>query len=219
MLAMRAMSAATRAETAFAADDADISFGEKYLELLYANWAQIASTLRRTVTLLVVLVVGFLLLNHTKSAEFTLGPLRLTNIASVLILVPAIVSFLGYEFLALQAAQNRYEEVSQEVVRVLHKPVRDTDLDVLLQPPTASLWGENGWFDVRDSEPGLVSKLLEWSGLTIAYSLLFVALAFLVYAYVALYENSHANTVAVTISALFSVFNGLRAALIFVDNS
>ena len=50
-------------------------------------------------------MVAFMLLLNAKEAQFTLGPLRLTNVAAVLTLIPPLVAALAYEFVSLMAAQ------------------------------------------------------------------------------------------------------------------
>ena len=207
-----------RIKAAFHSGSPDHEFGEKYLDLLYANWCAVARALRRTSVLLVGLVVAFLSLAYARNTEFTLGPLRLTNISSVLVLVPAIVSLLAYEFFVLGTARIRYRDTIRALVQLLHPSVSENDLQLLLEPPTASLWSDEGWLKLRESEPGIASKLIGWGGNVVLFSLVLGTLAFLVYAYVTLYENSHANTLGVTASLVFAVFNGVRGVLVLADS-
>lgn len=77
------------------------AFGIQYLEILLTGWRGLVVSLRRTTLSLVVLVVVFMLLLNAKEAQFTLGPLRLTNVAAVLTLIPLLVAALAYEFVSL----------------------------------------------------------------------------------------------------------------------
>jgi hypothetical protein len=206
-----------RIQAAFDPTTGDIAFGEKYLELVYANWCAIASSLRRTSVLIVTLMVAFLSLAHTRNTQFTLGPIRLTNVASVLVLVPAIVSLLTYEFFVLGTARIRYRDAVRALIRLLHPSVWEHGLGLLLEPPTTSLWSEEGVLTLRESDAGVASKLVRLSGIGLLSALIVAAVSFLVYAYVILYGDAQASTVAVSASLLFAIFNGTRGLLVLID--
>jgi hypothetical protein len=214
MWAMAAKSMKKRVEEAFDPEGADAAFCEKYLDLLYANWAAIATSLRRTATLVIVLMLGFVLLTQSRDAQFTLGPLKFTNVASVLVVAPALVSFLMFELYSLVLASRLYREATNAVMRRLHPSVQANHLNLLLAPPTASLWADNGWTSLQVSHSDFLSKIFEWTMLVAALTILMGTGFFLIYAYVTLYEGGRANSVAVTASAVFACFNVFRAGLL-----
>ena len=205
-----------RAKEAFDENGAP-AFAPAYLDGLWAGWTDAARAARRTGTLLVSLVVGFILLTHAKNTAFTLGPLKLTDITSVLILVPAAASILLYELYVLEFAQVRYREVSLAVVDQIYPAVRKSELDVMLRPPTASLWGNDGWRRVRLKDSGIASVLLDWLQDIVLLALLGGVIGFLAYAYWTLYKGHHANTIALSSSVAFSAFNVLRVVLLAID--
>lgn len=205
-----------RAKEAFDENGAS-AFAPAYLDGLWAGWNDAARAARRTGTILVSLVVGFILLTHAKNTAFTLGPLKLTDITSVLILVPAIASVFLYELYVLEFAQVRYGEVSLAVVGQVYPAVRKSGLDVMLRPATASLWGNDGWRGIRLKKSGIASVWLRRLQDVVLLALLVGVIGFLAYAYWTLYKSHHANTIAVSSSLAFSAFNVLRVALLAVD--
>ena len=207
-----------RAKDAFVAPTS-AEFGQKYLELLYTNWYEIARTVRRMGGLFVVLAVGFFVLAHTKNAEITLGPLKLTNLAVVQTIIPAIASFVAYEFVALAAACGTYSNAAGAVMQALYPSVFANDLEILLMPSGIHLWEESNWSYLRTRrQSGKAAKGLAWMATTSTVGLLIGTVLFLIYAYINLYVSAHTNVIAVSVSLAFAVFNAVRALLEFVDS-
>lgn len=193
------------------------AFGEKYLELVLAGWTEIETALRRTIILIVVLVVAFLLLADAKTTEFDLGPLTLSDVTGVLTLVPAIVSFLYFEFVVLLTAGVRYRRVRDALVENLHPDLYENDLEKMLFPPVTSVLGFNRW-RLPTTPGGAIAKTVEILAVGTGLLLFFGALGFLVYAYQDLLANEEADTAAVTVSAVFASFNVVRAFLMLSDD-
>jgi len=199
-------------------DDKASPFRARYLDIALERWSEITRTARRTAIFIVVLGVGFVLVAGAQKAEFTLGPLKLTNVSSVLTIVPAIVSFALYELAALMLAASNHSKIVEALVERFYPSIAANDLDLVLAPATASLWGHEVWLGMRRrAEPGLVavtlSRLNSWLGMTV----ILAPLPFLVLAFNHLYQDARADKLAVSAAAVFAVVNVLRMFLLFVD--
>jgi hypothetical protein len=213
---MLAKPMADKINEGFPKDIAD-EFGQKYLEMLYANWSEMVRTLRRTILFSVVLMTGFLLLDHAKAAEIALGPLKTTNIAAVLTLIPAVTSFLLFEAIDLTIAGGYYGDAASALMKKLYPSVYENDLEMLLEPTTTFAWGIGFTAGIMPRPEGKLGKFRAGTALGIAFAVVGGVLAFLVYAYAVLYGSSHANVFAVTASLVFAAFNVARACIeIFV---
>jgi hypothetical protein len=188
-------------------------FGELYVTALLDNWREIARAFRRSLLLAVALIVGFYLLRGAKNAELTLGPLKLTNVTSVLTIIPALLAVVAYECVSLLAAFAAYRDAMGEVVRKLHPKVYENDLELLLVPPTLTLLGGIGssWEDLRKKPPGISEKVLSITSTVVFAAIIGGSAGFLVYAYSYLYRHSHVNTIAVSVSLCVAVIYAIRA--------
>jgi hypothetical protein len=193
------------------------AFGVDYLKLLLDRSSELARGLRRTGTLIIVLAVVFMLLVGAEKGEVTLGPLKLTNLASVLPVFPVVISFLFYELIVLFDGQITYEQVLGHLVRRLYPRLRESELDALLAPATASLWGLETWRDVRSKPPSTAGRAVRILDAIALIVLFVVSVAFPVYAFFALYDHPHTNAVAVTVAAAITGFNVARAYLVIED--
>ena len=214
---VQAMSTRARVEAAFAENTHE--FGDRYLELLHASWTAIEAALKRTTFLIVSLLAAFLLLQEADSGDFSLGPVAVTDASSVLILVPAVVSVLYYEFVVLLFARDRYWRLQYELIRKLYPSVHDAGLGHALAPPTASVWGANPWQQLRTTGWDRATHLLDNSGFLVAGVLVLAAIFFPIYAYVWLFADSDANDILVAASLIFGMFNLVRTGLTFWDES
>jgi phosphoglycerol transferase MdoB-like AlkP superfamily enzyme len=201
-----------RVEAAFAEQTAR-SFGHSYLEALLVGWREIAQSLRRSLALVVVLMVAFFLLKNSKTSDFTLGPIKLTNISSVLTVLPVLVSVLIYECMGLVSAFSMYREMTGEVVRSLHPSIYENDLEMMLAPPTITLIGGVGenWEGIRKSPPGLPGSILGATTVAIFAAIVGASFGFLTYAYGYLYTDTHVNSLVVSLSLGASVLYAVRA--------
>src|SRR5689334_12014020 len=111
-------------------DDRARDFGEKYLELLYSNWFEIMRSARRAVFLAVLLILSFFLLDPAKTSTLELGPLKTSNVAAVLVLLPAIISFLLFEAIDLTLSGVQYREAGEAVLQELYPTVYDNDFEM-----------------------------------------------------------------------------------------
>jgi hypothetical protein len=205
-----------RVEAAFADED-EHAFGERYLDHVLERWTGIEAALRRNVLLIVLLVVAFLLLEGGETSEFSLGPFKVTDVSSVLTLVPAVVSFLYYEWAELISARGRYALLRYEVFRKLHPVAHEKQLGAALAPPTISVWGDHPWERLRYRERGRAYFLLEKCGMVVTVGILLGAIAFPIYAYATLFEDSQTDPMALTLSLVFTLFNLARTAFTIAD--
>jgi len=154
-----------------------------YLEIVLERWSEIASARRRTGTLIVSLGVGSVSLAGAKHGEFTLGPLKLTNVSSVLTIVPATISFLLYELAALMAAAQRYRHVVKALVGRLYPPVAANDLGRLLAPAAPALWGHDQWSVIREFARNRSTTVLGGLNAGLGVALVLGPFVFLAYAF------------------------------------
>lgn len=197
-------------------DDTRQAFGDKYLELVYANWADAVRTLRRRVLLLVLAALAFLILNHAHAAEIEIGPLRVDNISAILILLPAAVSFLLFEGLDLLIADHYYKEAASASMKMMYPSIYKNNLELLLEPTTGFALGVGSTSDLKPNLSGPIATLRDLFELAMMLGLLSGAIGFIVYAYWSLFGNEHAATFAVVLSLLVSVFNLARGTLSLV---
>jgi hypothetical protein len=188
-------------------------FGLKYLELIYANWSDAVRTLRRTVLLALFLAVGFILLNHAKGAEVMLGPLKVADLGAILVLIPAVTSYLLFEAIDLTIADGLYKEAASALVKKLYGPVYDNNLELLLEPTTGFAWGAGSTTSLAPNRPGRIGTALEWIEALVVGGIVLSVIGFLIYAYANLYGSGHANVIAISASLLFAIFNLVRAGL------
>jgi hypothetical protein len=214
---MPATTAADKVAVAFPAP-IDREGAMKYAEWMQVTFAQIVTTARRTATGAVVLIVLFLLFVNAKSVDLTLGPAKVTNVAMVLVLIPAIVSFLLYELVVLIFAYWRFETVSAAFFSHCFPQLAQTDLDSLVGPSTPSVWGgEESWQLLRATDPGLLYDIRAYTGVGTMLALAVAMIAFLVLGYVHIDDHLHVNPVALWASVGFAALNVFRAMLLSVD--
>jgi len=195
-------------------DDRLANFGDRYLDHVIEAEKAIADGLRRTVVQIALLVTVFVLLAGAQKAQFEFGPLKLTNVAEVLILVPPIISVLYFDFGSLLAASYEYEGVRALVVGRLYPKLRRENLSAILGPLSLQVWGFENWQDIRGLSGYRLSGLLKQVNRIVGVSALLGVAGFFVYAYLHLFHDSKANTVAVLLSLAFSLLNMLRVFLL-----
>jgi hypothetical protein len=210
-------SAGERVARAFP-DPVDYDRADRYLEWVLAAFSQIVATARRTTTVAAVLVMIFLLFAGETKAEFTLGPAKITNVGTLLVLIPGAVSLLLYEFVVLIFAYARYETVFVALFDRLYPRLASEDLDALVGPPTPSIWGgEESWQGLRGSPGGKLYGFRVLSGIGAMVVLAVACVAFLVLAYLHVHRELDVSATAFWASVGFSVLNVVRMALLGAD--
>jgi hypothetical protein len=192
-------------------------FGLRYLEAIIESWREAEQNMRRAVAFAGILVVIFFLLAHAKNAEVTFGPLKLTNVAAVLTLIPTLVAFLGHEFAERNASSERYEAVCGALVNLLAKSIRENDLDNLLAPEVVHPMGRvegRSWQNIQlggSRAAYAVMDVTKYIGIAVVF---LGSIAFLVYAYVYLYGDRHASSAAVSIALAITAVYVIRTVAI-----
>jgi hypothetical protein len=98
-----------RVDRAFGAGAPD-AFADQYLALTLARWGEVQASARRTGIAMAALVAAFLLLTSARNgATIDVGPLKLASAGTILVWIPAVVSFLGLEVVTLQMGCWRYD--------------------------------------------------------------------------------------------------------------
>lgn len=198
-------------------------YGIRYLEAIMENWRDAEATMRRTLAFAGVLVVIFFLLAHAKNAEVSFGPLKLTNVAAVLTLIPTIVAILGNEWCDLGGNCEAYERVWDNLIARLMPSIYDNDLDVLLFPPTVHAfgrWADRSWQGVRATPEQAAALLLSTTRYLVAFVVFLGSIAFFVYAYIYLYGDRHADPAAVTVGLGVTTVFALRSiALVWIGST
>jgi hypothetical protein len=192
-------------------------FGDKYLARVVQSSDVIAQSLRRTVILVAGLVVAFLLLAGAETAEFDLGPLKVTSVPSVLTLIPAVVGMLYYDVFLLLSLSHRCRVLRDSLIKTLHPTVFDEDLEVFLGTPTTNPLGGHRWLDIRVTPEGWPARVQVPLRYAFDLVLLFGGLAFLVYAYWHLFDDGDTSTWAVVGSLVVSAVSVVRAVAIMVE--
>jgi hypothetical protein len=204
-----------RVESAFRDPDGK-AFGDRYLDIVLQTWRDVSVALRRTGTALALLIAAFLLLFGAKRSSVSIGPFKVDDLSAVLVLMPALVAHLLYEFVALVIAYATYDQLRLHVVRHLHPAIEHNDLESAIAPGSLSFWGQDPWRLLRRRPPAL--KPIE-NGITAAILIAIVlgCAAFVVDAYVRLPARPHVNGVELALSGLFAAFSLARLVLLVVD--
>jgi hypothetical protein len=205
-----------RVENAFCDSDAK-AFGDRYLDIVLQTWRDVAVALRRTGIVLALLIAAFLLLFGAQESTISVGPFQIDDLSAVLVLMPALVAHLLYEFVALVIAFNVYDQLRLHVVRHLHPTVESNDLESAIAPGSPSFWGQDSWRLLRTKPPGLLKPIENGITAAILGAIVIGCAGFVVDAYVRLPSRPHVNDVELVLSALFALFALLRMALLVVD--
>lgn len=206
-----------RVEAAFDPELA-ASYGDAYLDAIVTTWRELSHGLRRTTLQITLLILVFVLLEGARSVQFDLGPLRLTNVSALLTLIPALVAILSYELVALELAQRVYSVAVSEVMRAVHRPVYEQDLEFLLAPATIHPMGGSGrdWEALHAGNGRLHETVARTDNLVWA-AIVFGTFGFLVYSYLHLYADRHANAIAVSVSLAVALVFAARAWALVLD--
>jgi hypothetical protein len=208
-----------RASEAFDPENfAELSYGQSYVERILANIDAAEAQLRRTVIAIVALVAFFFLFAHSKSSELSLGPLTLSDVKGVLTLVPPVVAYLLYEFVAAVGIGSLYATLLFAVTHTLYPSLWKSDLDTALLSVTQQVWGDiSDRADLSGESP--ITPWLGRLGRLIGYGFMIGILAFLVYAYATLAGSSKTSVPFLIASGLFTLVSVSRAGLEFVRSS
>jgi hypothetical protein len=196
--------------------EASRQFGDMYLDILVANMRDLLTAFRRTVLLVVVTIVAFLLLRDAETVPFTLGPFTLTDVSPVTALLPGVAAHLLYEATTYFYAIHRYVSLHRALVGALHPTLTEHDLELGIIPAMVSFLGGVPWREMRAAPPGRAAELHNLLEALLVFVLFLGGLVFLIYAVVKV-MGSPAPTVARWASATFTGFTVWRIALLVLD--
>jgi hypothetical protein len=207
-----------RVEEAFD-DERAREFGTTYIERILDTWQSVDRSLRRTVVLLAVAATAFQLLISANVTSVSFGPFKLADVSFATALIPALASYLLYEFVVLFTTSYRFAQLHGELVRKLHPTLYNNDLEFPLYPSVLSFWGDDAWRYVRENEEGWAGKVLYRATTAIGVGLLIAVGGFLVYAYWQLFDDSRASRLLIWGGLIFTLINVLRAVLTVADQA
>jgi hypothetical protein len=202
-----------RVEEAFrSSDQTDIS---QYLTWLRDSLSEQATQLRRNAIAMILLVAVFELVIESPNVQITLGIFKIYKGSVILIIIPALVSYLFLDAAASHAELKKSSIIFSNAFRKWSEDAEKNDLDLPLLPALPLYWtaGTTGYPDVQ-GRIGVVDKLLTN---TISVVLSAAIIAFNVQAYYALYRPQHGNVLWL-ISVILTVLFLTGATLYYVVN-
>lgn len=213
---MRPMPLKQRVAIAFPESPGD-AFSDTFLQMVIERWRDLQASLRRAVTLMVVLIAGFLLLASSKhDAGFDLGPLKLASVAPVLVWAPALISFVGLEVLTLQLGYWRYQLLVKELMGRLHPNVAAAELELAVAPSTVPLWGMPPWEELRTIKVSRLTWTRRWVSAVVA-ALMVVAWAGFASGAYAWLRSRHPDVTAYRVSLALTVLSFVRYSMLLAD--
>jgi hypothetical protein len=201
-------------EEAFSASDDD-GFGKEYLRYLIESEQKNADALRRTVVQMAVLAAAFILLAGAQTARFTVGPLTLTNVSGVLILLPPAIAVLSFDFVSALSVALQFEAVRALLIRHLHPKLSAEHLSAMLGPVALQAWGVENWQEIRRLQPSTMTKALSRANNVVGVAIFLGLICFFVFSYWHLFNAPHADLLLVIPSLVFCALNMGRVLLLF----
>jgi hypothetical protein len=193
-------------------------FSERYLMLVLERWSEIQVAARRTGTTMVTLIAVFLLLASAKgAATIDFGPLKHASTTTILVWIPAVISFLGLELMTLQMGYWRYEALVTALVAKLHPGVVATKLHHALSPATIPLWGLPGWERIRAADEDRLTVVRRAISGAVATALVVAWILLFGTAYDWLDDHTKAGATALYSSMAVTFVNVVRGILLLVD--
>ena len=202
-------------EKAFSASDQD-GFGKEYLRYLIESERKIADALRRTVVQIAVLAAVFILLAGAQTARFTLGPLTLTNVSGVLVLLPPAIAILSFDFASSLSVASQFEAVRALLIRHLHPTLPEQHLSAMLGPITLQVWGVENWQDIRRLQSSKTTKALARLNNIVGVSIFLGLVCFFFFGYWHLFNDPQAELLLLIPSLVFCIVNVGRVLLLVV---
>jgi len=153
--------------------------------------------------------------SHSKTGQFALGPLKLTDIEGVLRLLPAVSAFLIFELFYLFEARARYQRVHTIVMRKFHPDLEKSDLDVLLWPASLDIAGTGGTLELGHPPKRSTLVLLRATGIVVLISVVLGTFVLETSQIWRLFARFGMRDTVTWLVTAFTLLNLLRAAAIF----
>jgi hypothetical protein len=210
------MTPAERVRLAFPRDDD--AFAETYLQTILARWCEVQAAARRSGLLLLVLVALFLLLTSSnQDAELALGPFKLKEAARILVWLPMLASFVGFETFSLRLGYWQYENLVRAVVERRHPMVVAASLERMLAPSAALVGAGPHWEELRSIAPDELTDRRRSLSAILSVLVDFAWVVLVLAAYVWLILERDVQIVAFTISVAVAAFNVVRIYMLAID--
>ena len=118
-------------------DEAVAKYGDEYLKVIQENRREVERVFRRTMLLLFLLLVAFILLTQASIREVSLGPFKLGDYTLLNILFPIAVAYTFSEVITLVIMRQNYQYVHDLVLWKLYgNKLIDDGLESFLSPPS-----------------------------------------------------------------------------------
>jgi hypothetical protein len=116
------------------ADQKQGDYAGEFSNILRDNWRELQSSLGKSMTLGVLLMATFVLLSGSAITELSLGPFKVTNLATISTFLPAAVAFSFYQSCVLTARIQDFKVAHNELMTILHKDLAEKHLHDFLRP-------------------------------------------------------------------------------------
>lgn len=193
-----------RVRDSFSSDDReDLA---RYLDWSRSTLSEYAQNIRRSATVLVLLVAIFELVVNSSNAKISIGSFQITRSSLALVFLPMIVAFLLLQSIMDTEKAARVGTAFSETFKLWSEKARENDLDALLFSPAPLYWNTTGvvkplnsWFDPIDTVETV-------AGLSLLFATLIGALAFEAQAYYILYPTHTSGYFPWAASLLITLF-------------
>jgi hypothetical protein len=188
---------------------------EKFLDWTLTRVQDYCQSIRRSLTLMVLLIAVFELVRATKGGIITLGSFRISNNSPVLLFIPALAAFLYFQSIIDNRHASRHIMAFQDLLTKWAPKAMDNDLHVLpLGLPVPIYWNNVAGLQ-KDVHDRRVDNVEIFASLILALTLLVGVLAFEAQAYYLLHSSSTHQNILWLISLVITAFCLLMSALAF----
>lgn len=203
-----------RVEAAFPDEQSD-EFALFYLGAVLQASRDIGTSLRRTGLLTVALILVTELLLSDKVEEISLLGTKINDVAFARSVIPGVLAYLSYEFMALYLASIDYDDLREHLIRRIRAPVAENRLHPAMSPGVLSFWEVEPWSSSdKTGRAGRARRLLD---IATALTLLFGTFLYVLAAYVRVWRLEGAE-LAVILSSAFAAIIIARAAATFAED-
>lgn len=176
----------------------------KYLDWVRSIILDHNQAMRRMAAFLVLLVAVFEIVANSRNVRITIASFQVTRGSVVLILLPGLVSFLALQMIADSYKANRLMSVYHEVFKLWSEKAAANDLDDEALSASPLYWTLTT-AGFREENRTKSAKLIDNSGLFLAYVVLVGILAFEAHAYYVLFPAHVPSLILWLISLCFTL--------------
>jgi hypothetical protein len=173
-------------------------YAEEFLSTVRENWRESLAATGRTAILIIALMLVFELLTRSSIEKISIAGFEINDLSLIQRAIPLIIAYYFYDLINLILLQGDHRAAHGELIRILHRDIWDTELDMLLWPRTPSL--------LRTSRLGRRETKLDTlfqSALTVA--VVFAGIMFEAYAFYIQFRIFGFKDVLVWITVILSI--------------